>query len=138
MTIPLTARTIAAQCRQGERGPTRPLFFRSSVTGAAWESALLLLLLFFTEIFLYGTRIEVPLMPTLNIPFANDPEVLSLICQPDIRLRTQNSLRFSELRGCVKVEAAVLGCPTSNSPCGLCGRRATLNSRVLSLKPGIT
>ena len=50
-------------------------------------------------------------MPTLNIPFANDPEVLSLICQPDIRLRTQNSLRFSELRGCVKVEAAVLGSP---------------------------
>ena len=32
----------------------------------------------------------------------------------------------SELRGCVKVEVAVL---ISNSPYGLCGRKATLNSK---------
>ena len=34
----------------------------------------------------------------------------------------------TELRRCVEVEMAVLGSPFLNSPYGLCGRKATLNS----------
>ena len=41
----------------------------------------------------------------------------------------------SELRGCVKVEMAVLGRPVPNSPYGLCGCKATLN---LNSKPRFT
>ena len=37
---------------------------------------------------------------------------------------------FSELRNCVKVKVAVLG---PNSPCGFCGRKATLKLNLLPL-----
>ena len=37
-------------------------------------------------------------------------------------------LDSSEIRSCVKVEVAVQGSAfLENSPCGLCGRKATLN-----------
>ena len=34
---------------------------------------------------------------------------------------------ISKLRSCVKVEVAILGSPSSNSPYGVCGRKATLS-----------
>ena len=34
----------------------------------------------------------------------------------------------------MKVEVAVLGSPVPNKPCGLCGRKATLNCSVTELR----
>ena len=47
---------------------------------------------------------------------------------PDISaVETQPQFRAQVGGQCVKVEVAVLGLPVPNGPCGLCGRKATLN-----------
>ena len=51
------------------------------------------------------------------------PPLMVLIVSVDVNLN-------SELRSCVKVEVAVL-----NSPCGRCGRKATLNDVHSSFTP---
>ena len=47
--------------------------------------------------------------------------------QSNDRVSWLHGIVFAELRSCVKVEAAVAGLPVTNSPYGLCGRKATLN-----------
>ena len=49
----------------------------------------------------------------------------------DVRQHTERMASPSEFRSCVKVEVDVLDSPfLTSTPCGLCGRRATLNSNL--------
>ena len=55
---------------------------------------------------------------------------------PDISaVETQPQFRAQVGGQCVKVEVAVLGLPVPNGPCGLCGRKATLNWNLNSRNP---